>query len=155
MDPSERVETDSLVDMQVAIAEGEDQYVEAVGEPLEYGFDGQSGDGMPPEAEDRHNGPPPEDAAGVDAHSEQVAGNGQVADPSGLLAGSIPGFVEASTTQAVGNPIPAVVLPAQPLSVSGAYAHAPTAGTILGVRSRLPDPSELYVLPRMPYPHMG
>jgi len=28
-------------------------------------------------------------------------------------------------------------------------------GMMPGVRSRLPDPSELYALPRMPYPRMG
>jgi len=58
MEPSEQVETDSLVDMQVAITEGEKQYVEAVGELHEDGYDGQSGDGMPPEAEDGRNEPP-------------------------------------------------------------------------------------------------
>jgi len=68
------VETDSLVDMQVAVAEGEDQYVEAVGELHEDGLDGQSADGMPPEAGDGRNGPPPEGAAGVDVHFEQVVG---------------------------------------------------------------------------------
>jgi len=47
-EPLERVKTDSLVDMQVAVTEGEDQYVEAVGELQEDGLDGQSGDGMPP-----------------------------------------------------------------------------------------------------------
>jgi len=52
MEPLERVETDSLVDMQVAVAEDEDQYVEAVGELHEDGLDGQSGDGMPPDSED-------------------------------------------------------------------------------------------------------
>jgi len=101
------------------------------------------------QAEDKRNGPPPEDAAGVDAHFEQVAGNGQVADPSGPLVGSIPGFMEASATQTVGNPVPVAALPAQRLSVSGAYAHAPAAAATPGVWSRLPDPSELYALPRM------
>ena len=110
--------------MQVAIAEGEDQYVEAVGEPQENRFDGESGDGMPQEAEDRHNEPTPEDAAGAEAHFEQVTGNGQVADPAGPLVGSVPGLVEASTMQTVGNPVTAVALPTQPLSVSGAYMHA-------------------------------
>ena len=84
MEPSERVETDSLVDMQVAATEGEEQYVEAVGELHEDGYnDGLSGDEMPPEAEDGRNEPPPESAAGADAHFEQVTGDGQVADPSG------------------------------------------------------------------------
>jgi len=57
--------------------------------------------------------------------------------------------------QAVGNPVSAVALPVQPLSVSGAYVHAPMAGMVPGVQSRLPDPSELYALPRMPYSHVG
>ena len=108
------METDSLVDMQVAVAEGEDQYVEAVGELHEDGLDGQSGDGMLPEAGARRNGPSPECAAGADAHFEQVNGNGQVADPSGSPVCSMPGFVEASVTQTVGNPVPAVALPVQP-----------------------------------------
>ena len=55
--------------------------------------------------------------------------------------------------QAVGNPVPAIVLPAQLPYVSG--AHAPMAGVTPGVWSRLPDPSELCALPRMPYPCMG
>ena len=76
------METDSLVDMLVAVTEGEDQCVEAVGELHEDGLDGQSGDGIPPEAEDGCNGPPPEGAAGADAHFKQATGNGQVADPS-------------------------------------------------------------------------
>jgi len=105
---------------------------------------------MPPEAESGHNEPPPEGTAGADAHFEQATGNGQVTDPSGPPVGSMPGFVEASTTQTVGNPVPVVAHPAQPLSMSGAYAHAPMAGEMPGVRSRLPDPSELYALPRMP-----
>jgi len=73
MDPSELIETDSLVDLQVPIAEGDiSTNVEAVGEPPEDGFDGESGDGMPPEAGARHSKPPPQDAAGADAHYEQV-----------------------------------------------------------------------------------
>jgi len=75
--------------MHVAVTEGEDQYVEAVGELQEDGLDGESGNGMPPEAEDGRNGPPPGNAAGADVHHGQVAGNGQVADPSGPPAGSI------------------------------------------------------------------
>jgi len=140
--------------MQVAVTEGEEQYVEAVDELHEDGYNnGQSGDGMPPEAEDGRNEPHPEDAAGADVHYEQVAGNSQVADRSGHLAASILGLVEASATQTVGNPVPAVPLPAQLLYVSG--AHAPMVDATTGVWSWLPDPSELYALPRMPYPHMG
>jgi len=56
--------------------------------------------------------------------------------------------------QSVQNPVPAVALPAQPLSVSGAYAHAPPIGTMPGVWSQLPDPSELYAFPWMPYPRI-
>jgi len=63
--------------------------------------------------------------------------------------------VETSATQSVGNPVSVAALPAQPLSVSGAYVHAPMAGVMPGVWSQLPDPSELYKLPRMPYPCMG
>jgi len=58
----------------------------------------------------------------------------------------MPGFMEASTTLSVGNPVPAVALLAQPLSVSDAimrmHMHAPMAGVMPGVWSRLPDPSE-------------
>jgi len=82
-------------------------------------------------------------------------GNGHVAASSGPPTGSIQGFAEASTTQPVQNPVPAVALPAQPLSVSGTYAHASPIGTMPGVWSWLPHPSELYALPRMPYLRMG
>jgi len=85
MDPSERVETDSLVDLQVSIAEGDvSMNVEAVGEPQEDGSVAGSSDTMQQEAETRRNEPPPEDIAGVDVHFEQVAGNGQIAELSGL-----------------------------------------------------------------------
>jgi len=155
MEPSERIETDPWVDQYVAVAEQEQQYIEAVGELQENGLDGQSGNGMPLEAGDGHNGPPQEGAAGADAHFEQATGNGQVATSSGPPTGSTPGFVQASIMQSVGNPVSVAALPAQPLSVSGAYAHAPMAGAMPGVWSQLPDSSELYELPRMPYPHMG
>jgi len=98
---------------------------------------------MPQEAGDGHNGPPPEGAAGVDVLFEPATGNGQVADPSGPPAGSILGFVKASATLSIGSPVSAAALPMQPLSVSGAYMHAPLAGVMPGVWSRLPDPSEL------------
>jgi len=101
MEPSEQVETNPWVDQYVAVADGKEQYVEAVGELQENGLDGQSGDGMPPEAGDGRNGPPPESAAGADAHFEQAAGNGQVADLPGPPLSSMPGFMEAS----VGNPV--------------------------------------------------
>jgi len=89
----------------------------------------------------------------LDAHFEQATGNGQVAGPPGPPVGSMPGFVEASATQTIGNLVPVVVLPTQPLSVSGVYA--PMAGAMPGVWSQLSDPSELYALPRMPYPRVG
>ena len=140
------METDSLVDLQVAIAEGDVSInVEAVDEPQEDGSVAVSGDGMQQEAEVRHNGPQPEDTAGADVHFEQVAENGQVAEPSGPLVGSIPGSVEASATVNIGNLVYVAAPPAQFLYVSG--AHAPTVGTMPGVRSQLLDTSELYVLP--------
>jgi len=149
------VETNPWVDQYVVVAEVEEQYVEAVGELQENGLDGQSGDGMPPEAGDGRNGPPPDSAAGADVYFKQAAGNGQVADLPGPPLSSMPGFVEASATQTIGNPVSVVAHLVQPLSVSGAYAHLPMAGMMPGIRSRLPDPSELYVLPRMRYLRMG
>jgi len=59
MDPLERIEIGSLVDLQVLIAEGDiSTKVEAVGEPQEDGFDGESGDGRQQEAGARRNEPP-------------------------------------------------------------------------------------------------
>ena len=59
MDPSERIETDSLVNLQVPITEGDiSTNVEAVGELQEDRSVAGSGDGMPPEAEVRRNEPP-------------------------------------------------------------------------------------------------
>jgi len=107
-------------------------------------LDGQSGDGTPSEPENGHDGLPP-----------LATGNGHVAASSGPPTGAIQGFAEASAAQPVLDPVPAAALPAQPLSVSGAHVHASPVGTMPGVRSRLPDPSELYALPRMPYPRMG
>jgi len=63
--------------------------------------------------------------------------------------------VEGSTAQIVQNVVPVAALPAHPLSVSGAYVHVPSAGVMPGVRSQLSDLSELYVVPRMPYPRVG
>jgi len=147
MDHSERIEADLWVDQYVPVAEGEEQYSEAVGELQDNGLDGQSGNGVPLEAGDEHNGPPPQGAAGAEAHFEQATWNGHVAASSGPATGSIQGFVEASATQSVQNPVLAAVLPTQPLSVSGAYAHVPPVGVMPGVWSQLPDPSELYTLP--------
>jgi len=126
-----------------------------VGELLEAnGLNGQSSNGMPLEAGDGHNGPPPQGTAGADVHFEQATGNGHVAASSGPPAGSIQGFVKASTMQSVQNPVFAVARD-EPLSVSGAYMHAPSVGSMPGVCSWLLDPAELYALPRMPYPRMG
>jgi len=58
MEPPEQVETNPWVDMHVAVPEGEEQYVEAVGKLHEDRLDGQSGDGMPPEPDGGLNGPP-------------------------------------------------------------------------------------------------
>ena len=61
--------------------------------------------------------------------------------------------MEASATLSIGNPVPVVASPVRLPYVSGVYA--PTVGVMPGDRSQLPDPSELYALPRMPYPCMG
>jgi len=133
MEPPDRVEVDPYADNQVPVTEGDEQFAEAVGElPQDDGLDGQSDNGTPLEAGDGHDGLPP-----------LATGNGHVAAASGPPTGSIQEFVEASTAQPVLDPVLAAALPAQPLSVSGAYVHAPPIGTMPGVRSRLPDPSEL------------
>jgi len=156
METSERIEADSWVDQYVAVTEGEEQYSEAVGErPQDNGLDGQSGNGTPLEAGDGHDGPPPQGAAGADAHFKQATGNGHVTASSGPPTGSIQGFVEASTMESVQNPVPEVASPTQPLSVSGAYVHAPPIAMMPGVWNRLPYLSELYALPRMLYSRMG
>jgi len=64
---------------------------------------------------------------------------GHVAASSGPPTGSIQRFLEASTMQSVQNPVLTAALPVQPLSVSGAYAHAPSVGTMPAVRSQLLD----------------
>jgi len=145
MEPPKRVEVDPYADNYVPVTEGDEQFAEAVGElPQDNGLDGQSGDGMPLEAEDGHDGLPLLDT-----------GNSHVATTSGPPTGTMQGFAEASAAQPVLDPVPVAALPTQPLSVSGAYAHVPPIGTMTGVRSRLPDPSELYALPRMPYSRVG
>jgi len=124
MDPSERVETDSLVDLQVSIADGDvSMNVEAVGEPQEDGSVAGSGDGMQQEAETKHNEPPRRTSLvrSADAHFEQVTGNGQVAELSGPLVGSIPGSVEASATLSIRNPVPVATSPVRHSYVSGAH----------------------------------
>jgi len=150
-----RVEIDPYVDNYVPVTEGDEQFAEAVVElPQDNGLNGQSGNGMPLEAGDGHNGPPPQGAAGADAHFEQATGNGHVAASSGPPMGPVQGFAAASTAQSVQNPVYAVVRE-QPLSLSGAYTHAPSVGTMPGVWSRPPDPLELYALQRMPYSRVG
>jgi len=155
MEPPERVEVDPYVDNHVPVTEGDDQFAEAVGElPQDNGLTGQSGHGTPPGAGDGHNGPPPQGAAGVDAHYEQATGNGHVAATSGLSMGSMQGYAEASTTQSVQDQV-YVFARSQPFSVSGAYVRMPPVCTLPGVWRQLPDPSEFYELTRMPYPRMG
>jgi len=66
MEPPERVEADPFADNIVPVTEGGEQFAEAVGELLEdHGLDGQAGPGMPLEAGDGHDEPPPQGAAGV------------------------------------------------------------------------------------------
>jgi len=156
MEHPESIEADPFVDNIVPVPEGDEQYSEAVDElPQDQGLDGQAGPGMPLEAGDGHDGPPPQGTAGVDAYQGQAMGNGHVAATSGPPTGPMQGAAEASAAQPVQNPVPAVALPAQPLSVSDAYAHALPIGTMPGVWSQFPDPSEFYALTRTPYPRMG
>jgi len=76
MEPPERVEIDPYADNHVLVTEGDSQFAEAVGElPQDNGLNGQSGNGMLPEAGDWHNGPPPQGAAGVDAGRTLRAGH--------------------------------------------------------------------------------
>jgi len=83
MERSERVETDPFVENIVPVPEGDEQFAEVEGElPQDQGLDGQAGPGMPLEAEDGHDGPPPQGTAGVDAHQGQATGNGHVAAAS-------------------------------------------------------------------------
>jgi len=150
MEPPDRVEVDLYVDNNVPVTEGDEQFAEAVGElPQDDGSSRQSGNGTPLEAGDEHDGLPP-----------LATGNGRVAATSGPPMGSMQELAETilCAAQFVQNPvplIPVVARPAQPLFVSGAYAHAPPIGAVPGARSRLPDPSELYALPRMPYSCVG
>ena len=69
METPGNVEIDPYADNIVPISEGEEQHQEAVDElPQDQGLDGQAGPGTPLEAEDGQDGPPPQGAAGVDAH---------------------------------------------------------------------------------------
>jgi len=98
MEPPDRVEVDPYADNYVPVTEGDEQFAEAVGElPQDDGLGGQSGDGMPLEAEDGHDGLPP-----------LATGNGHVAASSGPPTGSIQRFAEASAAQSVQNPVPSV-----------------------------------------------
>ena len=147
MDRPQRVEIDDIVDLQVPV--NDEEYQEAVGGQPEGGFDAESDDGMPQEQGVDPTGPNPGDAAGADAHNGQATGDGQVAGPSGLQGGAITNPVEASATGGVQNPVPRNMLVTQAVQVNG--VRAPVAGAMPGIRFRLPDPSELYALPRMPY----
>jgi len=102
MESPESIEADPYAHNVVPVTEGDEQFAEAVGElPQDHGLDGQASPGMPLEAGDGHDGPPPQGAAGVDAHHEQAMGNGHVAASSGPPTGPIQGFAEASTAQPV------------------------------------------------------
>jgi len=84
METPGNVEVDPYVDFIVPVTEGEEQYQEAVDElPQDQGLAGQAGQGTPLEAESGQDGPPPQGAAGVDAHQWQATGNGRVAATSG------------------------------------------------------------------------
>jgi len=145
MDPN--VEIDDAVDNRLPVNDEEHQ--EAVGGQPEDGLDAESDDGMPQGQGVDPTGPNPGDAAGAHAHNGQVTGAGQVAGPSGLQGGAISNSVEASATGSIQNPVPRNVLVTQAVQVNG--VRAPVAGAMPGIRFRLPDPSELYALPRMPY----
>jgi len=123
--------------------------VEAAGEPSEPLEDGSIRRGIrswqAAAAKTRCNEPPQEDIAGADAHFEQVAENGEVAELSGPVVGSILGSMEASATLNIGNPVHAVTS-----SMSLQYvrsAHAPTVGMVPSDRSWLPD-RQNFVFPR-------
>jgi len=86
MEPPESIEADPFADNIVPVPEGDEQYSEAVDElPQDHELDGQGGPRMPLEAGEGHDGPPPQGAAGVDAHQGQAMGNGHVAAASGPL----------------------------------------------------------------------
>ena len=142
MDRPQRLEIDDVVDLVLPV--NDDEYQEAVtGQPA----DGLDGDGMPLEQGEDPTGPNPGGAAGVDAHDGQTTGDGQVAGPSGLQGGAIANPVEASTMGVTLNPVPRNGLVTQAMHVDGVQAP----GAVPSVRFRPPDPSEQYVLPRMPY----
>jgi len=145
METPGNVEVDPYADNYVPVAEGDEQFAEAVGElPQDNGSTGQSGGGTPLEAEDERDELPP-----------LATGNGRVAATPGPPMGSMQELADTilCAAQFVQNPVPPI--PVAHLFVSGAYAHAPPIGVMPGVRSRLPDPSELYALPRMPYSSVG
>ena len=96
------VEVDPYADNIVPVPEGEEQYQEAVDElPQDQGLDGQAGPETPLEAGNQQDGPPPQGAAGVDAHQGQATGNGRVAATPGPPMGSIQGIAEASAATPV------------------------------------------------------
>ena len=133
---------DDAVDNRLPV--NDDEYQEAVGGQPEDGF---GIDGMPQEQAEDPTGPNPGGAAGADAHDGQITGDGQVAGPSGLQGGAITNPVEASTTGVTQNPVLGNGLVTQAVHVNGVQAP----GAVPSVRFRPPDPSEQYVLPRMPY----
>jgi len=155
MESPENIEADPFADNIVLVTEGDEQFAEAVGELLEdQGLDGQAGPGMPLEAGDGHDGPP--DRALLVWTRTRGRTWGTAMSPQLLDPLRAPYRESRKLAPCpISNLVPPVALPAQPLSVSGAYAHAPPIGAMPGVWSRLPDPSELYVLPRMPYSCAG
>jgi len=156
MESPDNMEADLYAENIVPVPEGEGQYQEVVEElPQDQGLDGQAGPGTPLEAGGGQDGPPPQGAAGVDAHQGQAMGNGRVAATSGPPMGSIQGIAEASAALPVSNPVPPVAFPAQPLPASGMYVTAPLLDALPGVWGQLPDPSEFHTLTRMPYPRMA
>ena len=92
------VEVDPYADNQVPIAEGEEQYQEAVGKlPQDDGSTGQTGGGTPLEVEDERDGP-------------LATGNGRVAATSGPPMGSMQELADTilCAAQFVQNPVPPI-----------------------------------------------
>ena len=99
MDPFEHLETDSVVDLQVSVAEGDvSAGVEVTGESHAIGSIAGSSVGTFQEAEAGRLEPTPRDIAGAERPSHRTLWT-----PWGSNLGSI---MKASTTLCVGNPIP-------------------------------------------------
>ena len=132
MEPPGNVEVDPYADNNVLITEGDEQFAEAVAElPQDDGSTGQNGNGTPLEAGDERDGLPP-----------LAMGNGHVAATSGPPIGSMQELADtilcaAQFVQDLVPPIPMVARPAQPLLVSGAYAHAPSTCLESGAGCRI------------------